>query len=375
MSDPRIALYSRRSVEAKVWQASQYEFEDVVAEVDDARFVLPRPLPARDARRWIGPALNRVGRPLGRPRRAPMRAPADTASGAELFFAVFAAPHEIGGLPHVRPEVQNARRRVAFIVEMYTTSLPGAADYLRQLRGFDHVFVFTRDVLPAVRELTGAPTSYLPTGVDALLFAPEPPAPPRSIDVTSYGRRLPETHAALRASGLHYDYDTVRGVFDVSDHRDHRAALAATLQRSRFTVVYKNNDEAARRLKTGGEETLTNRFFEAACAGSIILGSRPDTPDFAEAFPWDDVLLPIPAPAPEIADIIARLGADGERLERARRAGILASLRRHDWSHRWTHILDSVGLAEHENAAVRATALAARAARTESSPPPPPEEH
>ncbi len=54
---PRIVLASRRSVEQKVWQASQLEFEDVIAQVDDVDWCLPRP-PAGGR---VGHLASRVG--------------------------------------------------------------------------------------------------------------------------------------------------------------------------------------------------------------------------------------------------------------------------------------------------------------------------
>lgn len=369
---PRVAVYSRRKVEQKVWQASQYEFEDVVCEIDDAKLVMTLPAKGGAGAELLRRGLNRIGRPLRRDRRAVMSAGNDEVD-AELFFAVFAAPHEIGALPFLRSQLRRSARRVAFIVEMYATDLPSSADYIRQLRGFDHIFVFTRDVIPAIRELTGVPTSFLPTGVDSLLFAPPAPFPARTIDVMSYGRRLPGTHAALRAAQvggqLHYSFDTVRGPFEVSDYRDHRAALAARLQRSTFAVVYKNNDEPSRVARTGGEETLTNRYYEATSAGAVVLGSSPDLDDFATEFPWPDAVIPIAAPAPDIAGVVAALSRDPARLNAARLAGVRAGLERHDWSYRWDVVIDAVGMREHENRSSRRASLGARLAELGAAPP------
>lgn len=365
MTEPeaRIALFSRRLVEQKVWQASQYEFEDVIAEIDDVQMVMPTPLHAEAVNGFARHALNRLGRPFGRARRSLMGAPNHMVD-AELFFAVFAVPHEIGAMPFLRAQVDRSIKRVAFIVEMYATDLPSTADYLRQLRGFDHIFVFTRDVLSAVREITGVPTSFLATGIDALLFAPTVVAPRRSVDVASYGRRLTETHRALldSAASIHYSYDTVRGPFEVSDYRDHRAALASLLQRSRYAVVYKNNDEPSRLARTGGEETLTNRFFETTAAGAVLLGTSPQSQDFSDAFGWTDSLITIPAPAPGIVEIVAELDEDPVRISASSASGIQAGLEQHDWSYRWSHILDAVGIKEHERQAPRTRKLHARSA-------------
>ena len=367
-----MVVASRRLVEQKVWHASQYELEDVVAEVDDVALCLPRPAGTGAAGRLLHGAVNRAGRRVGRPRRGVMTAPGDGPVDADLFFAVLADANEIGLLPHVRPQADRAAARVAWIIELWVPQLPRVTDYLRQLRGFDHIFLFNRDAIPAVQDITGVPTSWLPTAVDAARFAPAgPTTPPRSVDVVSYGRRLPGTHAPLLAAAadgrLHYDYDTVRGAFDVTGHVEHRLALAARLQRSRYSVVYKNNDEPGRVDRTGGEESLTNRYFESLAAGTVMLGSAPDVGDWADCFGWPDAVVPIGAPAPDVLDVIAGLDADPARLARARAAGVTTSLRRHDWAHRWAAVLDAVGMDPHPRLAGRLAALEARAAAWEAA--------
>ena len=370
MSQARTVVLSSRAATQHVWQASQYEFEDVVAEVDDVHLLAPPGRRLSPAGAALQGAANRARRAVGRPRRRPISR-TDRAQDAELFFAVFAAPHEIGMLPAVRPQLERSARKVAFIVELWQPQLPSVADYLRQLRGFDHVFLFNRWVMDDVAALTGAEVSYLATAVDAERFAPPVPAPARVVDVTSYGRRLPGTHEALRRAaaqdGLFYHYDTVRGAFDVADHVEHREALAATLQRSRYAVVYRNNDEPERLVRTGGEESLTNRYFEVLAAGATMLGSAAQTPDFEACFDWPDAIWPISAPEPRLGEIVAELDTDPARLDRARRTGVARSLRRHDWAHRWRDVLAAVGVPPLPQLAQRLGRLDALAAAHEAA--------
>ncbi len=369
MEQARTVVLSSRAASHQVWQASQFEMEDVVAAVDDVRLLCPPGRQASPAAVAVHGAANRVRRAVGRPRRRPF-VPTTEAADAELFFAVFAAPHEIGMLPLVRPQLARSAVKVAFIVELWRPQVPSVADYLRQLRGFDHVFLFNRWAMDDVQALTGAPVSYLATATDVDRFAPPVPAPARVIDVTSYGRRLRGTHDALRRAaaddGLYYHYDTVRGAFDVSDHVEHREVLAATLQRSRYSVVYRNNDEPERVERTGGEESLTNRYFEVLAAGATMLGSAARTPDFEACFDWPDAITEIAAPDARVADVIAELDADPARVERARRTAIAQSLRRHDWAHRWRDVLDAVGLAPRPQLAERLARLEARASAHEA---------
>jgi len=362
---PRVVIASRRGVEQRVWQAAQFEFEDVIAEVDEVAWCLPRPLAAGPAVRLGRGVLNRAGRPLGRSRRGPMRPPADPAVAADLFFTLFADANGIGMLPHVAEQARAAEQRVAWIVELWTRQLPHVVDYLRQLRGFDRIIVSNRQVAAAVEDITGVPCSYLPMAVDAGLYAPHrPDLPARQVDVASWGRRLQGTHAplvqALADGRIYYHYDTVDGA-NVKDYVEHRLAQASLLQRSRYSVVYRINDEPGRIERTGGEESLTNRYFEALAAGTIMLGSAPDSEEWDEAFPWPDAIVPVRAPAPDILDVIEELDRDPVRMDRARRAAISTFLHRHDWAHRWRDVLALVGVEEHPRLGQRLDRLRERA--------------
>jgi hypothetical protein len=361
----RVALASRRAAEQKVWQASQLEFEDVIAEVDDVAWCLPRPLGGGPGLHLAHGVLNRAGRPLGRARRARMRPPVEDVDGADLFFAVFADTSEIGMLPHVTRTVRRARARVAWLVELWSPQLDQASDYLRQLRGFDHVIVSNKAVVEAVEQLVGVPCTYLPLAIDTERYAPPAlGAPERTVDVASWGRRLPGTHRplvrAMAEEGLVYHFDTVSGPWSVLDHTEHRLAQASLLQRTKYSIVYRINDEPDRLERTGGEESLTNRYFEALAAGTIMLGTAPATVEWDDAFPWADAVVPVPAPAPGIVETIRELDRDPDRLARARAAAVTTFLRRHDWAHRWREVLALVGMEEPPRLAERLDRLEVR---------------
>jgi hypothetical protein len=373
---PRIVLASRRAVEEKVWQASQLEFEDVVAQVDDVAWCLPRPLAGGPAVRLAHGVLNRAGRPLGRDRRTKMRPPVPTQAdvAADLFFAVFADANEIGMLPHVERTVRSAGARIAWIVELWTPQLAQASDYLRQLSGFDHVIVSNRAVVEAVGRITGVPCSYLPMAIDTDRYAPPgPDTPARTVDVASWGRRFTGTHdplvRAMADHDLFYHFDTLRGPWTLIDHAEHRLQQARLLQRTRYSIVYRINDEEGRIGRTGGDESLTNRYFEALAAGTIMLGTAPESDEWHDCFPWEDAVVPIPVPAPDIVRTIRELDRDPARLERARRAAVTTFLSRHDWAHRWRDVLALVGMEPHPRLVDRLDHLGSRLADWEARAP------
>ena len=363
-SRSRVVVFSQRGASRKVWEAAQHEFEDVIAAVDDARIIAPAGGDRSDLARLRRQGSNRLRRRAGRPRLAAMT-PTELDGEADLFFAVFASGHDLAYLPRMRGWQERCRTKVAFVIEWWTTQVGSTTDYLRLLRDFDHVFVFSRGILPHIEEVAGVPAGYLPMAVDMTVFAPPVPAPVRNVDVTSYGRTMPETHKALvrgmEAGRLYYTHSTTSGVFSVADHREHRLQLASNLHRSRYSVVYRNNQHPARAVVTAGEESLTSRYFEGIAAGAVVLGTAPDVPDFTECFGWPDSVIPIAAPEPDIEAVIEALDSDPGRIERARRTNVAESLRRHDWAHRWSTVLGAAGLPPTAELTDRLLALSARA--------------
>lgn len=357
-----VAVLSRRGLQTRVWQAALYELEDLVAGLAETTLLVPEPLGGARRRLARGAALAR--RAVGRSGAAPVR-PVGEPVDADLFLGVFATPWELDLLPAARRQLERSACKVAFVVELYPPGIAAVRDRLRLLRGFDHVFVFSRGVLGEVERVAGVSCTYLPTGVDALRFVPERPAP-RVLDVVSYGRRLPGPHERLLAAAgrgdLVYLCDTVRGSYDVTSHTEHRAALAATLGRARYTVVHRINDDPGRLARTGGEETLTSRYFETTAAGAVVLGSAPDTRDFLRAFPWPDAVVDVRADGTDVLEVVATLDADPARVAAARRAGMLAALREHDWAYRFAEMLAAVGRVPGPAFAERRALLEARAA-------------
>ena len=153
----------------------------------------------------------------------------------------------------------------------------------------------------------------------------------------------------------------------MTDHAEHRLAQAALLQRTRYSVVYRINDEPGRVDRTGGEESLTNRYFEALASGTIMLGTAPDSVEWADCFPWPDAVVTLPAPAPDILRVMDELDRDPARLQRARAAAVPTFLRRPDWAPRWREVLSRVRMDEHPRLAARGEHLEARAGGWEAA--------
>jgi hypothetical protein len=351
-TDSRVLVLSQRCLSRDTWHAAQYELEDLLADLDDVRLLAPLPAasgPAHGAAHRLG---NGVRRRTGLARRRPLwparpAQPAPVRTSHELFFAVFHHSHQLAYLHAVPGWRERCTRAACLLVELWTPGL-GDDDYLSLLRGFDVVYVCNPYVVEPLRAAGLREVRYLHPGVDALAMQPAPHWPERVLDVYSYGRRSPSVHRALldlsAATGLTYVFDSLQGGSLGGDHREHRALLAALLARARTTVVHTINDSDERRARTGGDEALTTRYFEAAAAGAVVLGSRPDSAVFDDAFPWPDAVVDLPYGSTDVAPVLAALDADPDRTAAVRAASVSGSLRRHDWAHRWHRVLQDVGL-------------------------------
>lgn len=364
--DSRVLVLSQRRLHRPVHHAMQYEFEDLLTELDDVDLLLPGAVPGESMSRTTRQVVNGARRRAGAPRHSPpwnrpsmRRTP--VAAEHDLFFAAITDSYQLSYLDRMPGWRERCRKAVCFLFEVWTEGVPHNADYLAQLARFDAVYVMTPQAAQALQALGSPPPQFLPNGIDTLSACPLPRPPRRVLDVYSYGRRSPDVHAQLlrlvQDEGLTYVYDTLVEA-SVPDHAAHRLLLGDLMKRSRFFLAHRINDDPTRRERTGGEESLSTRFFEGAAGGAVMLGSRPRTADFDACFDWPDAVIDLPWEQADVADVLANLTKQEERLAGARAAGVRESLRRHDWVHRWQLMLKAVGLAP-------TAAMAARQARLE----------
>ena len=363
--DSRVLVFSQRALERPVWHAAQYECEDLLLGLDDVDLVSPprQPHPAlsRESRRLVNGALKRAGvrrrtPPWNRPSMRPTRVEADH----DLFFAVLHSGYQIAHLNRLRGWRERSRHAACLLVEMWGRNVGINEDYLRVLADFDVVYVMNPAILPRLAELGVTRTVFMPVGVDALAFSPLPHLPRRGIDLLGYGRTSPAVHREavelVDGRGLAYVYDTLTSSA-MRDHTEHRALIGNLLKRSRFFFTSKITDSPDRQRRSGGQEALSGRYFEGAAGGAVMLGSLTDTPEAAACFDWPDAVIPLSYEQPALGDVLADLDRQPDRLALARSNAVRASLRRHDWLHRWRAVLDDAALAPTPAMQARAAAL------------------
>ena len=370
--DSRVLVFSQRRIESPVWQALQYEFEDLLATWDDVQILSPlaqrAPLSSSLSRR----AVNGTKHRLGWERRSPpwvfpSTRPVEVHTEHDLFFAVFHFAHQISHLHRLKGWRERSRRAACLIIELWSPDVQDNADYLHLLSQFDQVYVCNPHSAAALRAL-GLQPQFMAPAVDAVRASPHPLGLPRILDVYNYGRAAPLPHAALmrlvEEDGLSYLYET-RGDAVVIDHSEHRALLANMMKRSKFFLTFRVNDSPERQARTGGDEALTTRYFEGMAGGAVLLGSVTRSPEFAACFDWPDAVVPVAYDETDMRGVLSDLSAQPDRLARIRTNNVKNSMLRHDWSARWSTVLAQNELAPTAELQGRIALLEARANATD----------
>lgn len=147
------------------------------------------------------------------------------------------------------------------------------------------------DAVPALEKITSREWLALAQGVPTALFRPVP-VDQRVIDFSAYGRRWEPFHQVLREfcdnNQLYYDYTTHMGKIPNANEGELYRQYAWHLSHSKFTVSWPV--ELTNPVRAGRLHPVTCRWFEAASAGTPIIGRKPDNPVFDEVLVADLVM-------------------------------------------------------------------------------------
>ena len=353
---------SVRQIRNLVGFTSLYEFEDIIQNNNHASLIQIKDHQAIEASRKIYKAFKAIDKSgnlsnfLAR-HYIPNQSRFHLQNDYDLFFPSFNSPFELFALKSVEGWRDRSRYAACFINEVWERELKDCTYLLELLKDFDHIFVGLHHSVDSVSRLTGKPCTYLPIGIDALTFCPFARSEKvRNIDICNIGRRSDITHRALldlaEQNDLFYYYDTVstsgvadaakQTTFHVKNHQEHRLLLANLLKHSRYFIANRAFINAPER--TGGKSEIPSRFFEGAAAGTVMMGTPPETGVFKEYFDWEDAVVHLPFDAPDIATAIADLDAQPERVAAIRRNNVINALLKHDWLHRLQVVYDTFDL-------------------------------
>jgi Glycosyl transferases group 1 len=343
-SKPRVLIYSLRNIFGNaLFRCPHFEFEDIICDIDSAEIMAPT-LDPHSARSQLAMRLAYHAPITLNPgiRTEPVKAPYD------LFFTVcggLAFPIDFLMLDAVSKARDMCRTSVCLVDELWVKQMLKHRHFLRVLEKFDFVMLYYSQTVKPLSEQIGRQCVFLPPGIDAISFCPYPSPPQRVVDVYSIGRRSEITHQRLlrmaQENGLFYLYDSIGG-HEAINSKQHRALFTKVAKRSRYFLV--NPGLIDRPEKRGNQFETSNRYFEGAASGAIMIGERPANEEFEKLFPWPDAVTQLPYGSDDIDLVIKRLDRDRERQDAMRRTGVVESLMRHDWVYRWEAILKTAGL-------------------------------
>jgi hypothetical protein len=339
--EPRVLIFSLRNIFGKaLFRCPHYEFEDIICEIDSA--VL------------LAPELDPSSRRLRLTTRLAYHAPLALNPGLNLtldhnhydiFFTICGFPQDLLTVNAVRNLRKACRTSVCLVDELWITEIVKHRHFLRILADFDVIMLYYSQTVKPLSEILYRRCVFLPPGLDTILFCPYPNPPKRVIDVYSIGRRSTITHQTLlrmaRETGIFYLHDSIGGSQAINS-KEHRRLFATVAKRSRYFLV--NPGSIDQPKKTGNQIETSNRYFEGAASGAIMVGVRPKNEEFQRLFDWPDAVTHLPYDSSDIHMVLEDLDRNSERQDGIRRTGVAQSLLRHDWVYRWEAVLNAAGL-------------------------------
>jgi hypothetical protein len=175
--------------------------------------------------------------------------------------------------------------KILYLFDSFEHQLP-AINYMLSRTEWDVLITSFEEAVPLLEESTSRKWHAVYQGVKEERFTPAPPEQ-RIIGICSYGRRIQRLHEVLlkfcKESNIYYDFTSWQSVRKDIDADDLYRQYAWHLTHSVFSInlpVEISHPERAGKL-----HPVTCRWFEAAAAGTIILGMPPRSPTFLEMFP------------------------------------------------------------------------------------------
>ena len=180
----------------------------------------------------------------------------------------------------------NAKHKIVYLFDTLEPQF-GLMQKLFVDSAFNICITSFNDAVPYLESLTGKEWHAIEQAVPPHLFKPVP-LEERVIDFSSYGRRMDGFHTYLmefcKSNGLYYDYSMHNGRNLQSSNEEFYRQYAWHLNHSIFTISWPvglTNPARAGRLNP-----ITCRWFEAAAAGTVVVGQKPSNSVF------DDWLYP-----------------------------------------------------------------------------------
>jgi len=185
---------------------------------------------------------------------------------------------------------RKAKRRILYIYDTMPSQYPVIKRLLSD-NTWDILITSFNDAVDDLERTTGRKWHCVEQAADKELFKPAP-LQERVIHFSSYGRRYPVLHDAVRefckSNDLYYDYTTHDGRHPVVDSTELYRQYAWHVNHSIFNFSWPV--ELTNPQRAGHLRPVTCRWFEAAAAGTVIVGKAPSNPIFGEWLDKDIVI-------------------------------------------------------------------------------------
>lgn len=218
--------------------------------------------------------------------------------------------------------------KILYLYDTFEYQLP-VLRKLISLTRWDVAVTSFNDAVPILERETGIRWHCVPQGVLSSRFQPVVGA--RPIPFSAYGRREPRVHTAAlawaRRTGLHYDFTVSSSVDPSLDPRDTYEHYAWHLRNSVFSFSWPV--ELTNPSRAGSLHPITCRWFEAASAGTVVVGRAPDNPAMLDYF-GPDLVVPLDPDMGETA-IGRRMDEFWEQRAEHLRAAERRAARRDTW--------------------------------------------
>ncbi|WP_171124014.1 MULTISPECIES: glycosyltransferase [unclassified Ruegeria] len=353
-----VLIFSQRSLNDNVSRCSGFEFEDVIAEIENAEILAPKRAKERrlpfNPKRWLSKRSDLFRHwPSGVQKTKLDR-------DYDLFFCDAQKPEELLALDAISNWRARCGLAVCVLEEVWSKELDLHLPLIKYLAQFDLICCAFAETCDDLQRITGKPVIHLPGAADMVRFAPEAATSDRPIDVYYMGRRRPELHDRLlqkiKERGGFYLYDSATKPPVTAQHRVHRDLLANLVQHSKLFMV----DIA----KIGHEDQIEGniawgpRHVEGIAGGAAQVGYAPETEDYERYFDWPESVVRLSEDPDAAIDQIVALLDDPAELDRMRRINLAAATQKHDWLHRWAQILDHLQIPQTDGMAKRRQHLA-----------------
>lgn len=341
MTKRRTLIFSLRQLKTDICRCHDYEFEDVVAEVEPADFYLPE---LRYDHRVLSSIAQYLSYHTLKFPWNPCYAFPEITRTYDLFFANMTFLYDLEILRRMPAWRKKVGYAICYIDECFIESLNQYSRYLPILRDFDCVVLNCSGTEQSLVDRIGVKTISVPSGIDMMRFFPGIDGPKRLIDISNIGRKDPLQHQQFlklqERDKWFYYYDTI-SAFAVKKYREHRENLSSSLSKTTFSVV--NPAKFDMQTETQGQEEMGFRYYEGAAAGCVLIGRIPRTPNYSVQFPWKEAVIELPGAVEDIPDFMLDLIRQTERLKQISFDNVNGSLGMHDFAYRWETILSEAG--------------------------------